>query len=201
MNSFENFTHPNGYFSQFLSLAEAFTATWTKFYCTYKKQEKQFAMLPYNQISGRTEQPAEYLTLVQCTRRASDFEKRFCFDLTFHQKPGLTFTFQALSEEDRKTWLNAMDGKEPVSANLWTSYTIKFTRRLLISVQSIEIGHLTDKFFVYSYNVRRHIWHRVNPKPMKSTCWTMLGLRLPANASKSWKCEDWKRKDFIALAV
>lgn len=71
-------------------------------------------MLPYNQISGRTEQPSEYLTLVQCTRRASEFEKRFCFDLTFQQKPGLTFTFQALSEEDRKTWLNAMDGKEPV---------------------------------------------------------------------------------------
>lgn len=73
-------------------------------------------MLPYNQISGRSEQPPENLTLVQCTRRASDFEKRFCFDLTFEQRPGLTFTFQALSEDDRKTWLNAMDGKEPVRA-------------------------------------------------------------------------------------
>lgn len=72
-------------------------------------------MLPYNQISGRSEQPPENLTLVQCTRRASDFEKRFCFDLTFEQRPGITFTFQALSEEDRKAWLNAMDGKEPVT--------------------------------------------------------------------------------------
>lgn len=72
-------------------------------------------MLPYNQISGRTEQPPENLTLVQCTRRSSDFEKRFCFDLTFEQRPGQTFTYQALSEEDRKAWLNAMDGKEPVS--------------------------------------------------------------------------------------
>lgn len=72
-------------------------------------------MLPYNQISGRSEQPPENLTLVQCTRRASDFEKRFCFDLTFEQRPGITFTFQALSEEDRKVWLNAMDGKEPVN--------------------------------------------------------------------------------------
>lgn len=72
-------------------------------------------MLPYNQISGRTEAPPENLTLVQCTRRSSDFEKRFCFDLTFEQKPGQLFTFQALSEDDRKTWLNAMDGKEPVS--------------------------------------------------------------------------------------
>lgn len=100
----------------FFASIEAFTATWSKFYCTYKKQQKLFSMLPYNQISGRTEQPPETLTLTTCTRRASDFEKRFCFDLTFEQKPGLTFTFQALSEDDRKTWLNAMDGKEPVRA-------------------------------------------------------------------------------------
>lgn len=101
-----------------MPFTEAFTATWSKFYCTYKKQQKLFSMLPYNQISGRTEQPPETLTLTTCTRRASDFEKRFCFDLTFEQKPGLTFTFQALSEEDRKAWLNAMDGKEPVSMTL-----------------------------------------------------------------------------------
>lgn len=34
--------------------AEAFTATWQKYYCTYKKQNKQFTMLQYNQqIPGR----------------------------------------------------------------------------------------------------------------------------------------------------
>lgn len=99
----------------FFFIVEAFTATWSKYYCTYKKQQKQFTMLPYNQISGRTEQLPENLTLVQCTRRSSDFEKRFCFDLTFEQKPGITLTFQALSEEDRKVWVNAMDGKEPVN--------------------------------------------------------------------------------------
>lgn len=104
-----------------LPFTEAFTATWSKFYCTYKKQQKLFSMLPYNQISGRTEQPPETLTLTTCTRRASDFEKRFCFDLTFEQKPGITFTFQALSEEDRKVWLNAMDGKEPVRVILFYS--------------------------------------------------------------------------------
>lgn len=38
----------------FFILAEAFTATWQKYYCTYKKQNKQFAMLQYNQqIPGR----------------------------------------------------------------------------------------------------------------------------------------------------
>ena len=78
-------------------------------------------MLPYNQISGRTEIDPETLTLLQCTRRASDFEKRYCFDLTFEQKTGVTLTFQALSEEDRKSWMNAMDGKEPVNS-LFHSY-------------------------------------------------------------------------------
>lgn len=72
-------------------------------------------MVFYNQISGRTEAQTETYNLSSCTRRASDFEKRFCFDLTFDQKPGIIFTFQGLSEEDRKSWLNAMDGKEPVS--------------------------------------------------------------------------------------
>lgn len=74
-----------------------------------------FTMLQYNQISGRSESALmDILTLDSCTRKPSDFEKRFCFDLTFDQKPGLVFTFQAVSEEDRKAWLNAMDGKEPV---------------------------------------------------------------------------------------
>lgn len=73
-------------------------------------------MVQYNQISGRSETAAntDRWTLDACVRKPSDFEKRFCFDLTFDQKPGLIFTFQAVSEEDRKAWLNAMDGKEPV---------------------------------------------------------------------------------------
>uniref|UniRef100_A0A1L8DMI0 Putative oligophrenin-1 n=1 Tax=Nyssomyia neivai TaxID=330878 RepID=A0A1L8DMI0_9DIPT len=97
----------------FLLEKKAFTATWSKFYCTYKKDKKQFSMVFYNQISGRTEAQTEFYNLSSCTRRASDFEKRFCFDLTFEQKPGILYTFQGLSEEDRKSWLNAMDGKEP----------------------------------------------------------------------------------------
>lgn len=30
-------------------------------------------------------------------------------------RPGVVYTLQALSEEDRKQWMDAMDGKEPVS--------------------------------------------------------------------------------------
>lgn len=97
----------------FLMEKKAFTATWSKYYCTYKKQSKKFSMLQFNQISGRSQSSTEVLTLASCTRRLSEFEKRYCFDLIFEERPAITYTFQALSEEDRKAWLNAMDGKEP----------------------------------------------------------------------------------------
>lgn len=97
----------------FLMEKKPFKATWSKYYCTYKKQEREFTMLQFNQISSRSESQTEVLTLKSCIRRTSEFEKRFCFDLLFDEKPGITYTFQALSEEDRKAWINAMDGAEP----------------------------------------------------------------------------------------
>lgn len=45
---------------------------------------------------------------------SDSIDKRFCFDITADNKPGVIHTFQALSEEDRRLWLDAMDGKEPV---------------------------------------------------------------------------------------
>jgi len=36
-------------------------------------------------------------------------------NLYYFSRPNVTYTFQALSEEDRKLWMDAMDGKEPVS--------------------------------------------------------------------------------------
>lgn len=45
---------PQPKLNRFSNLSEAFTATWQKYYCTYKKQNKQFTMLQYNQqIPGR----------------------------------------------------------------------------------------------------------------------------------------------------
>lgn len=109
-NSSSTFPFLNG-----IPFAEAFTATWAKYYCTYKKGDRQFTMLQYNQISDRSESAlTETFTLDSCVRKASDFEKRYCFDLTFEQKPGVVFTFQATNEDDRKGWLSSMDGKEPV---------------------------------------------------------------------------------------
>ncbi|KAI8124277.1 Rho GTPase-activating protein 26 [Lucilia cuprina] len=78
-----------------LKYMEKRTATWTKYYCTYKKQKKEFTMLQFNQMNHSFTRPEqreeEKLTLVSCQRRASEFEKRFCFDLTFKEKPGITY--------------------------------------------------------------------------------------------------------------
>ncbi|XP_044597398.1 rho GTPase-activating protein 26-like isoform X2 [Cotesia glomerata] len=100
----------------FLMEKKAFGAGWTKQYCTYQKNTKEFIMIPYNQLTGKFSNK-ETLILASCTRRMSDtIEKRFCFDITASDKPGITYTFQALSEEDRKLWMDAMDGKEPTYA-------------------------------------------------------------------------------------
>ena len=99
----------------FLMEKKAFGTTWTKQYCTYQKDKKEFTMIPYNQLTGKFSSK-EVLTLASCIRRMSDtIEKRFCFDITTVDKPNVVYTFQALSEEDRKLWLDAMDGKESVS--------------------------------------------------------------------------------------
>lgn len=97
----------------FLMEKKAFGTTWTKQYCTYQKDKKEFTMIPYNQLTGKFSSK-EVFTLASCVRRMSDtIEKRFCFDITTVDKGNIMYTFQALSEEDRKLWLDAMDGKEP----------------------------------------------------------------------------------------
>lgn len=37
----------------FNSFTEAFGTTWTKQYCTYQKDKKEFTMIPYNQLTGK----------------------------------------------------------------------------------------------------------------------------------------------------
>uniref|UniRef100_A0A672FZN8 Uncharacterized protein n=1 Tax=Salarias fasciatus TaxID=181472 RepID=A0A672FZN8_SALFA len=57
----------------------------------------------------------ESFILKSCTRRKTDsIEKRFCFDVEAMDRPGV-ITMQALSEEDRRLWMEAMDGREPVA--------------------------------------------------------------------------------------
>ncbi|XP_066937943.1 rho GTPase-activating protein 26 isoform X24 [Macrobrachium rosenbergii] len=101
----------------FLMEKKAFGTTWTKHYCLYQKENRVFTMIPYNQIQHKITS-TETIVLKSCIRRMSDsIDKRFCFDVTAQDRAGVQYTLQALSEEDRKLWMDAMDGKEPMYAH------------------------------------------------------------------------------------
>jgi hypothetical protein len=93
---------------------EAFGTNWIKHFCQYQKESRRFTMIPYNQTVSKINS-TETITLKECVRRMSDsIDKRFCFDVISSEKPSAVYTFQALSEEDRKLWLDAMDGQDPI---------------------------------------------------------------------------------------
>ncbi|XP_074528186.1 oligophrenin-1 [Halichoeres trimaculatus] len=87
--------------------------TWVKYYCKYRKEGRLLVMVPCEQ-KPTTKQGVTQLTLKSCIRRKSDsIDKRFCFDVETIER-NTPVTFQALSEGDRKLWMEAMDGKEPI---------------------------------------------------------------------------------------
>ncbi|KAM9127737.1 oligophrenin-1 isoform 1-T1 [Pangshura tecta] len=87
--------------------------SWVKYYCQYEKESKMLRMTPVEQKSG-AKQGTSDLTLKSCVRRKTDsIDKRFCFDIETNERAG-TITLQALSEANRRLWMEAMDGKEPI---------------------------------------------------------------------------------------
>uniref|UniRef100_A0A3B4V7Z6 Rho GTPase-activating protein 42 n=1 Tax=Seriola dumerili TaxID=41447 RepID=A0A3B4V7Z6_SERDU len=101
--------------------------TWTRHYCTYEKGSKTFTMSnTENKSAGKQNglvlnQP-EMFKLKSCIRRKTDsIDKRFCFDIEVVERHGV-MTLQALSESNRRLWLEAMDGKEPVRNSVSVSF-------------------------------------------------------------------------------
>uniref|UniRef100_A0A8D0AX64 Rho GTPase-activating protein 26 n=1 Tax=Sander lucioperca TaxID=283035 RepID=A0A8D0AX64_SANLU len=98
----------------FVQEKRSFVSTWVKYYCTYHREPKRITMVLFDPKSGGKTGEEESFTLKSCTRRKTDsIEKRFCFDVEAVDRPGV-MTMQALSEEDRRLWMEAMDGREPV---------------------------------------------------------------------------------------
>nr|XP_058145208.1 rho GTPase-activating protein 42 isoform X2 [Dasypus novemcinctus] len=93
--------------------------TWTKHYCTYDKGSKTFTMSvsemkSSGKMNGLVTSSPEMFKLKSCIRRKTDsIDKRFCFDIEVVERHGI-ITLQAFSEANRKLWLEAMDGKEPI---------------------------------------------------------------------------------------
>ncbi|XP_040006759.1 oligophrenin-1-like [Xiphias gladius] len=91
----------------------ALGVSWVKYYCKYHKEGRLLVMVPCEQ-KPTTKQGPTQLTLKSCIRRKTEsIDKRFCFDVETNER-NTPVTFQALSEGDRKLWMEAMDGKEPI---------------------------------------------------------------------------------------
>ncbi|XP_053176885.1 rho GTPase-activating protein 42 isoform X1 [Scomber japonicus] len=112
--------------------------TWTRHYCTYEKGSKTFTMSNTETKSagkqnGLVVNQPEMFKLKSCIRRKTDsIDKRFCFDIEVVERNDIyrgtlfrplqffckvrhgVMTLQALSESNRRLWLEAMDGKEPI---------------------------------------------------------------------------------------
>ncbi|XP_062393060.1 oligophrenin-1 isoform X2 [Sardina pilchardus] len=94
----------------------ALGVTWVKYYCKYVKDKRLFVMVPVEQKTT-TKQTTSELTLKSCIRRKTEsIDKRFCFDIETHERNS-PLTLQAVSEVNRKQWIESMDGKEPIYHN------------------------------------------------------------------------------------
>uniref|UniRef100_A0A8D3BSR8 Oligophrenin-1 n=1 Tax=Scophthalmus maximus TaxID=52904 RepID=A0A8D3BSR8_SCOMX len=103
--------------------------TWVKYYCKYHKEGRLMVMVPCEQ-----KPTTKQLTLKSCFRRKTEsIDKRFCFDVETNER-NMPVTFQALSEGDRKMWMEAMDGKEPVMELNETGF--KFVRKCINYIES-----------------------------------------------------------------
>lgn len=125
----------------------SFVSTWVKYYCTYHREPKRITMVLFDPKSGGKMGEEESFILKSCTRRKSDsIEKRFCFDVEAVDKPGV-MTMQALSEEDRRLWMEAMDGREPV-------YNLNKDNQTEGMAQLDVIGFNVMKKFIYAVETR-----------------------------------------------
>uniref|UniRef100_A0A673M017 Rho GTPase-activating protein 26 n=1 Tax=Sinocyclocheilus rhinocerous TaxID=307959 RepID=A0A673M017_9TELE len=131
----------------FVQEKRSFVSTWVKYYCIYHREPKRMAMMLFDQKSGAKNGDEESFTLKSCTRRKTDsIEKRFCFDIEAVDRPGV-ITMQALSEEDRRLWMEAMDGREPV-------YTLNRDSQNETMAQLDVIGFNVVKKFIYAIETR-----------------------------------------------
>lgn len=113
--------------------------SWVKYYCQYEKEAKTLRMTPMDQKPGAKQGTLD-LTLKSCVRRKTDsIDKRFCFDIETNERSG-TITLQALSEANRRLWMEAMDGKEPVSVPSYTHGCAVVQCPLLVGRRSVKIG-------------------------------------------------------------
>ncbi|XP_057314498.1 rho GTPase-activating protein 26-like isoform X4 [Hydractinia symbiolongicarpus] len=128
--------------------------TWVKHYCMYTKENKILTMIPYNQTQGKLNANTDTLVVKSCVRKPTESsERRFLFEITGHDR-SQTITLQSITEDDRKQWLEVMEGREPIymesselvsqneGVTAMNETGIEFVRKCL---EGIEKRGLTDQ--------------------------------------------------------
>ncbi|XP_056295634.1 rho GTPase-activating protein 42 [Pseudoliparis swirei] len=118
----EDFKAPSGFTMEgylYIQEKRPLGSVWTRYYCTYEKSSKVFTMSntearPASRQNGVVNGAPETFKLRSCVRRKTEsIDKRFCFDIEVVERHGV-ITLQALCEANRRLWMEAMDGKEPI---------------------------------------------------------------------------------------
>ncbi|XP_023339907.1 rho GTPase-activating protein 42 [Eurytemora carolleeae] len=95
---------------------------WSKHFCQYQGKTKTLTLIPYNQIDGKIG-TGETLRVINCVCK-DEVSEKFRFSVTGHVVSGggntdeggsqvITHTLQALSDQVRKNWVEAMGGTWP----------------------------------------------------------------------------------------
>jgi Rho GTPase-activating protein 10 len=113
--------------------------TWRRYFCQFHKEENgprgKTRQLKCTPVGHHGSLPSsDYMDVKNCIRsRTDEVDRRFCFEVELYTSPHKSetrkYVCQALSQEDRKGWMEILEGKEPV-------YT---------SLKVIEIGGVTPQ--------------------------------------------------------
>uniref|UniRef100_A0AAQ6AIG7 Rho GTPase activating protein 42b n=1 Tax=Amphiprion ocellaris TaxID=80972 RepID=A0AAQ6AIG7_AMPOC len=96
-------------------------------------------MVDLHNHNGMVNGTPEMFRLRSCVRRKTDsIDKRFCFDIEVVERHGV-ITLQALSEANRRLWMEAMDGKEPVGRFQSSIQPLSIHSLILIRIKCIEL--------------------------------------------------------------
>uniref|UniRef100_A0AAY5KWK5 Rho GTPase-activating protein 26 n=1 Tax=Esox lucius TaxID=8010 RepID=A0AAY5KWK5_ESOLU len=122
----------------FVQEKRPFVSTWVKYYCTYHRDPKRVTMVLFDQKSGGKVGGQHSVQI--------SLHVWFCCNKSVCVccRPGV-ITMQALSEEDRRLWMEAMDGREPVRCHGY---------RLSFSAQLDVVGFNVVKKFIYAVETR-----------------------------------------------
>lgn len=100
-------------------------AGWHRYFCQFRKKDmgkgkiRQMRLIP---VGHHGQLPTtDFMEVTDCIRsKSEEVERKNCFDVEFNTLRGETkkYTLQGTSVDERKAWLEILEGKEPTYSNL-----------------------------------------------------------------------------------